>query len=86
MNQVTAYLIPPPTFHSMREAQVLANTSARKLAAQHPEAAGIAGTAVETLSELLNNAAEHGMTDDGAHCHVRVMPHRMGQCLDFVRA
>ena len=86
MNQVTAYLIPPTTFHSMREAQELANTFEQNLAAQHPEAASISGTAVETLSELLNNAAEHGMTDDGAHCHVRVMPHRMGQCLDIVVA
>lgn len=31
-------------------------------------------------SELLNNAAEHGMNDAGAHCQVRLMPHRMGNC------
>lgn len=70
----------------MREAQDLANTLEQNLATQHPEAASISGVAVETFSELLNDDAEHGMTDDGAHCHVRVMPHRMGQCLDIVVA
>ena len=86
MDQETSYLIPPPTFHSMREAHELANTSARKLAAQHPDAASISGVAIETFSELLNNAAEHGMTDDGTHRHVRLMPDRMGRCLDIVVA
>ena len=86
MDQETEYLLPPSTFHSMREAQELANTLEQNLATRHPEAASISGVAVETFSELLNNAAEHGMSDAGAHCHVRVMPHRLGNSLDMVVA
>ena len=36
------------------------------------------------FSEMVNNAAEHGMSDTGAHCHVRLMPHRRGLALDSV--
>ena len=86
MDQETEYLLPPAIFHSMREAQELANTLEQNLAIRRPEAASIVGVAVETFSELLNNAAEHGMSDAGAHCHVRVMPHRLGNCLDMVVA
>ena len=86
MDQETAYLLQPTIFHSMREAQELANKLEQNLATRRPEAASISGVAVETFSELLNNAAEHGMNDAGAHCHVRVMPHRMGNCLDIVVA
>ncbi len=86
MDQETTYLLQPTIFHSMREAQELANTLEHNLTAQRPEAASIGSAAVETFSELLNNAAEHGMSDDGAHCHVRLMPHRMGNCLDIVVA
>ena len=86
MDQETAYLLQPTIFHSMREAQELANTLEQNLTTRYPEAASISGVAVETFSELLNNAAEHGMNAAGAHCHVRVMPHRMGNCLDIVVA
>ena len=86
MDQETDYLLQPTIFHSMREAQELANTLEQNLATRHPEAASISGVAVETFSELLNNAAEHAMNDAGAHCHVRLMPHRMGNCLDIVVA
>ncbi len=86
MDQETAYLLPPSIFHSMRGAQELANTLEQNLTTRHSEAASISGVAVETFSELLNNAAEHGMNDAGAHCHVRVMPHRLGNCLDIVVA
>ena len=41
---------------------------------------------VEIFSELVNNAAEHGMTPEGAHAHVRFMPHRRGQASDVVIA
>ena len=86
MDHETDYLLQPAIFHSMREAQELANTLEQNLATGHLEAASISGVAVETFSELLNNAAEHGMSDAGAHCHVRVMPHRLGNCLDMVVA
>ena len=36
------------------------------------------------FSEMVNNAAEHGMSETGAHCHVRLMPHRKGLALDSV--
>ena len=86
MDQDTTYLLQPSIFHSMREAQELANTLEQNLAVRHPEAASISGAAFETFSKLLNNAAEHGMHDSGAHCHVRMMPHRLGNCLDMVVA
>ncbi len=86
MDQETGYLLPPAIFHSMREAQKLANTLEHNPATRHSEAASISGVAVETFSELLNNAAEHGMSDAGAHCHVRVMPQRLGDCMDMVVA
>ena len=86
MDKETIYLLPPSLFHSMREAQELANTLEQNLAAHHPETASISGVAVETLSELLNNAAEHGMSDAGAQCHVRAMPHRLGNSMDIVVA
>ena len=41
---------------------------------------------VETFSQLVNNAAEHGMTPQGAHAHVRHMPHRRGHAFDVVIA
>ena len=86
MDTETGYALPPSSFHTMREAQELADALERNLATHHPEAASISGVAVETLSELLNNAAEHGMSDAGAQCHVRVLPHRRGSCLDIVVA
>ena len=86
MDQETDYLLQPTIFHSMREAQEPANKLEQNLATQHPEAASISGVAVETFSKLLNNAAEHGMNYAGAHCHVRLMPHRLGNCLDIVVA
>ena len=86
LDHETDYLLQPAIFHSMREAQDLANTLEQGLVTRHSEAASISGVAVETFSELLNNAAEHGMSDAGAHCHVRVMPNRLGNCLDMVVA
>ena len=39
---------------------------------------------VALFSELVNNAAEHGMSEQGAHAHVRYMPHRKGYTFDVV--
>ena len=36
------------------------------------------------FSELVNNAAEHGMSEQGAQAHVRYMPHRRGWAYDIV--
>ena len=49
-------------------------------------AASVSPEVVELFSELVNNAAEHGMTAEGAHAHVRYMPHRKGQAFDVVVA
>ena len=82
----TAYLLQPTIFPLHAGSTGAGQHLRAELPAQRPEAASIASAAVETFSELLNNAAEHGMSDDGAHCHVRLMPHRTGQCLDIVVA
>ena len=47
-------------------------------------AANIKPQVVEMFSKMVNNAAEHGMSDTGAHCHVRLMPHRRGLAFDSV--
>ena len=39
---------------------------------------------VALFSELVNNAAEHGMSEQGANAHVRHMPHRRGLAFDVV--
>ena len=44
-------------------------------------AASVRPEVVEIFSELVNNAAEHGMTEAGANAHVRFMPHRRGEGL-----
>jgi anti-sigma regulatory factor (Ser/Thr protein kinase) len=41
---------------------------------------------VEIFSELVNNAAEHGMNPEGAQAHIRYMPHRRGYAFDAVIA
>jgi hypothetical protein len=41
---------------------------------------------VEVFSEIVNNAAEHGMTEEGAQAHVRYLPHRRGHAFDAVIA
>lgn len=47
-------------------------------------AANVRPELVEIFSEIVNNAAEHGMSDRGAHAHVRFMPHRKGLAFDAV--
>ena len=47
-------------------------------------AANIRPLVVEIFSELVNSAAEHGMSEAGAH--VRFMPHRRGKAFDAVIA
>ena len=49
-------------------------------------AANVRPELVEMFSELVNNAAEHGMTEDGADAHVRYMPHRRNHAFDVVIA
>ena len=80
------YRLEPTTFHSMQEAQDLANTLEENLQNRRTGAASMRPEVVEVFSELVNNAAEHGMTPEGAHAHVRYMPHRKGHAFDVVVA
>ena len=83
------YILEPTTFHSMQEAQDLANTLEENLQNRRMGAASVSPEVVEVVevfSELVNNAAEPGMTPEGAHAHVRYMPHRKGQAFDVVVA
>ncbi len=41
---------------------------------------------VEIFAEIVADAAEHGMSEYGAHAHVRCIPHRKGLALDIVIA
>ena len=84
MQDETTYILEPTAFHSMSEAQVLTDQLEQSLSNLSNVAANIKPQVVEMFSEMVNNAAEHGMSDAGAHCHVRLMPHRKGLALDSV--
>ena len=74
MQDETTYMLEPTAFHSMREAQVLTDQLEQNLSHLSNVAANIKPQVVEMFSEMVNNAAEHGMSDTGAHCHVRLIP------------
>ena len=80
------YALEPTVFHSMTEAQQLANTLEENLLDLRIGAANVNVEVVEMFSELVNNAAEHGMSREGAHAHVRYIPHRRSYALDVVVA
>ena len=80
------YALEPTAFHSMQEAQELADALEESLRDQDMGAPNVHPELVEIFSELVNNAAEHGMTPEGAHAHVRYMPHRRGDAFDVVIA
>ena len=80
------YALEPTTFRSMQEAQALADILENNPQARGMGAANVRPELVEIFSELVNNAAEHGMTEAGAHAHVRFMPHRRDHAFDLVVA
>ena len=80
------YALDPTTFRSMQEAQELADTLEENLQERRLGAASVRPELVEIFSELVNNAAEHGMTAEGAGAHVRYLPHRRGRAFDVVVA
>ena len=90
MNAMTAteitYALSPSAFCSMQEAQDLTNSLEENLHDQATGAPSIRPELVEMFSELVNNAAEHGMSPDGAQVHVRYLPHRKGHAFDVVIA
>ena len=80
------YALESTAFRSMQEAQELADTLEENLQERRMGAASVRPELVEIFSELVNNAAEHGMTEEGANAHVRYMPHRRGMAFDVVVA
>ena len=80
------YALEPSTFHSMQEAQELAGILEENLGDLGMGAANVRPELVEVFSELVNNAAEHGMTEEGAHAHVRYVQHRRCRAFDMVVA
>lgn len=82
----TQYALEPRAFRSMQAAQELTDVLEENLATANLGAANIRVELVEIFSEIVNNAAEHGMTENGASAHVRYMPHRRGHAFDVVVA
>ena len=82
----TEYALEPTTFRSMQEAQELTDVLEENLQERRMGAASVRPELVEIFSELVNNAAEYGMTDAGVSAHVRHMPHRRGRAFDVVVA
>ena len=82
----TEYALEPTNFRSMQEAQELTYALEENLQERRMGAASVRPEVVEIFSELVNNAAEHGMTEAGANAHIRYMPHRRGQAFDVVVA
>ena len=80
------YALESTAFHSMKEAQQLADTLEENLRDRELGAPNLRPELVEMFSEIVNNAAEHGMTREGTHTHVRLMPHRRGHAFDVVVA
>ena len=80
------YILEPTAFGAMTEAQALTDTLADNLAVLNQGAANVRPELVEIFSELVNNAAEHGVTEGSASAiaHVRFMPHRRGAAFDVV--
>ncbi len=82
--QETPYALDLTAFRSMREAQELAVNLEENLHKRNMGAANVRPELVEIFSEIVNNAAEHGMSEDGALAHVSFMPHRRGSAYDAV--
>ena len=80
----TVYALDTSIFSSMHKAQALANTLERNLHDRNMGAASIRPSVVKIFSEMVYNAAEHGMSEAAAHPHVRFMPHRRGMAYDAV--
>ena len=80
------YILCPTEFHSMRDAQELTNAFEEALASHSMGSASVNPEVVEIFAELVGNAAEHGMSEYGAHAHIRYIPHRKGFAFDVVIA
>ena len=80
------YVLQPTNFRTMGEAQEVTNALEENLATGDLGATNVRPELVEICSELVNNAAKHGRTEDGAQVHVRFLPHRRVSAFDVVIA
>lgn len=78
------FALVPMAFRLIREAQELTGELGDSLDNRNLGSPNIQAELVEIFSEIVNNAAEHGMSEDRAHAHVRFMPHRRGNAFDAV--
>ena len=78
------YALEPTAFRSMGGAQQLTDALEEIIHDHRMGAANVRPELVEIFSEIVNNAAGHGMSDKGAHAHVRFMPHRRVMAFDAV--
>ena len=85
-SEEATYALEPTTFRTIREAQEVTNILEQNLATLNLGAANTRAELVEIFSELVNNAAEHGISrqEDNAVAHVRFMPHRRNHAFDMV--
>ena len=82
----TEYALEPTTFRSLQEAQQLTDVLEENLQGMGISSASARPELVGIFSKRVNNAAEHGVTEEGANAHVRFMPHRRGRAFDVVVA
>ena len=85
-SEQATYALEPTAFSTMQEAQELTDCLEENLGSMDSGTLNARAELVEIFSELVNNAAEHGMSDDGVTAHVRFMPHRRGHAFDVVVA
>ena len=87
MNAELLYALQPITFRSMAEAQEITNQLEDNLANQNLGGSNIRPEVVEIFSELVNNAAEHSISnegeEEGASAPVRFMSHGRGRAFDI---
>ena len=78
------YALEPTAFRSMGGAQQLTDALEEIIHDHRMGAANVRPELAEIFSEIVNNAAGHGISDKGAHAHVRFMPHRRVMAFDAV--
>ena len=78
------YALNPAAFRTMHEAQDLTDALEETLTDRNLGSPNIRPELVEIFSEIVNNAAEHGVSPEGSHAHVRFIPHRRGHAFDAV--
>lgn len=80
------YALEATAFSTLQEAQEITNVLEDTLAGARMGAANVSAELIEIFSEIVNNAAEHGVQVSArpAHAHVRFLPHRRSNAFDVV--